>query len=64
MTDLIDKKTDGELLRSLLAEIAKAKNELSCAQGDIAKAQNRINFLIVLSNKLIERNGDLKNESK
>mgnify|MGYP000582980567 CR=1 FL=1 len=56
--DLLDTKTDDELLRSLLAEIAKAKNEINCAQTDIKKATNRLNFLIVVANKMIERNGD------
>lgn len=56
--DVIDSKTDKEILRSLLAEIAKAKNELNCAQTDLKKASNRLNFLIVLANKLIDRTGD------
>lgn len=55
MNDLLDAKSDEELLKSLLAETAKAKNEITCAQGDIAKAQSRLNFLIVLINKLIDR---------
>lgn len=58
--DMLDRKTDEELLRSFLAEIAKASNELRCARGDIEKATNRINFLLVLANKLIERQGDIK----
>lgn len=56
--DIIDNKTDRELLESLLAEIAKAKNELRCARGDLDKAQSRIGFLIVLANELINRQGD------
>lgn len=56
--DLIDKKTDEELLSSLLAEVAKAKNELKCARNDIDKAQGRLGFLILLANTLIERQGD------
>lgn len=56
--DIIDNKTDRELLESLLAEIAKAKNELRCARGDLDKAQSRIGFLIVLANQLISRQGD------
>lgn len=56
--DIIDNKTDQELLESLLAEIAKAKNELRCAKGDLDKAQSRIGFLIVLANELISRQGD------
>lgn len=53
--DPMNNKTDSELLKSLLAEVAKAQNELRCAQGDLSKAQSRITFLLVLINKLIER---------
>lgn len=53
--DLLDTKTDDELIRSLLAEAAKARNELRCAQTDIDKAQNRLAFVIMLTNKLIQR---------
>lgn len=56
--DIIDKKTDGELLQSLVAETAKAKNEVRCAQQDLQKATSRLNFVIMLTNKMIERNGD------
>ena len=56
--DIIDKKTDSELLQSLLAETAKAKNEVRCAQQDLQKAIGRLNFVVMLTNKLIERNGD------
>ena len=52
---VIDSKTDGELLRSLLAENAKATNELRCAQGDLAKAQNRLAFTVAVLNELIQR---------
>jgi hypothetical protein len=56
--DILDTKSDKELLRSLLAELAKARNELNCARGDIDKISNRINFLLVTANKLIERQKD------
>jgi hypothetical protein len=56
--DLLDNKTEEELLQSLLAELAKAKNELSCAKSDIAKITSRISFLIVVANTLINRQGD------
>jgi hypothetical protein len=56
--DIIDKKTDSELLQSLLAETAKAKNEVRCAQQDLQKATSRLNFVVMLTNKMIERNGD------
>jgi hypothetical protein len=53
--DLLENKTDKQLLESILAEIAKAKNEVACAKGDIAKAQSRLNFLIAVSNELLNR---------
>jgi hypothetical protein len=53
--DLIDQKTDDELVKSLLAEVAKATNELRCAQADVTKAQSRLQFALVLLNKMIER---------
>jgi hypothetical protein len=51
----IDSKTDAELLRSLLAETAKATNEIRCAQGDLAKAQNRLSFTVAVVNTMIQR---------
>ena len=56
--DIIDKQTDSELLQSLLAETAKAKNEVRCAQQDLQKATSRLNFVVMLTNKMIERQGD------
>lgn len=56
--DVLDNKTDKELLESLIAEIAKATNEIKCARGDLEKAQSRIKFLLVLAHTLIERQGD------
>jgi len=56
--NVLDSKTDKELLESLIVEIAKATNELKCAKADIDKAQSRIRFLLVLAHTLIERQGD------
>lgn len=56
--DILDKKTDEELLRSIIGELAKANNELRCARADVEKATGRINFLLVMANTLIERQGD------
>lgn len=56
--DVIDKKTDKELIESLIAEIAKASNEIKCAKGDIEKAQSRIRFCNLVLHTLIERQGD------
>ena len=53
--EVIDSKTTNQLLLSLLAEVAKATNELRCAQADVNKAQSRLQFAIVLLNKMIER---------
>ena len=56
--DILDNKSDRELLQSLLAELAKANNEVKCAQADLNKAQNRMKFLLLLANILIERHED------
>ena len=53
--DVIDQKTTEQLLQSLLAETAKASNELRCARGDIEKAQGRLQFVVAVLNNLIER---------
>jgi len=56
--EILDKLSDDELTQTLLAEIAKASNELACARRDIDKAQSRLKFLIVVANTLINRQGD------
>jgi hypothetical protein len=56
--DILDNKTDKELLQSLIAESAKVTNELKCAKGDLEKAQSRIRFLMVVAHTLINRQGD------
>ena len=58
MDDVLDRKNDLQLLTTLLPEIAKATSELRCAKADVAKATNRLNFALVLVNKMIERNKD------
>lgn len=55
MKDILDTKSTQELLDSAVAEMAKAANELRCAQGDLQKATNRQKFVLVLLNKLVER---------
>jgi len=42
-------------IKTLEAEIAKAKNELGCAEGDIAKAQRRIAFCLSALHNLKNR---------
>jgi NADPH-dependent 7-cyano-7-deazaguanine reductase QueF-like protein len=56
--NIIDSKSDKQLLDSLVAEIAKATNELRCAKDDLAKAQGRIKFLLVVVHELINRKKD------
>ncbi|CAB4137126.1 hypothetical protein UFOVP322_14 [uncultured Caudovirales phage] len=56
--DVIDDKNDKQLLQSMLAEIAKASNEIKCARGDIEKAQSRIKFITLLTHELIDRQKD------
>lgn len=56
--NIIDSKTDKELLESLLAELAKASNELRCAKDDLAKIQSRLSFVLAVANTLIKRQGD------
>jgi hypothetical protein len=56
--DILDQKTDEELLKSLLAELAKSRNELACAKGDIEKIAGRIGFLLAVTNTLINRSKD------
>lgn len=56
--DVLDKKTDIELVQSIQAETAKATNELKCARSDIEKATARLKFVVMLTHKLIERKGD------
>jgi hypothetical protein len=53
--DILDTKTDSELLRSIIAELAKARNEMACAKGDMDKASSRINFLLAVANTIINR---------
>ena len=56
--DILDQKTDKELIASLLAELAKTRNELACSKKDIEKATSRISFLLVVANTLINRKDD------
>ena len=51
----LDDKSDNDLLKSLLAEAAKARNEMKCAEGDLSKAQNRLSFILMLVNELLQR---------
>ena len=52
---ILDSKSHDDLMASLLAEIAKARNELSCAKADLDKASGRLTFLLAVVNNLINR---------
>ena len=56
--DILDQKTDKELLLSTLAELAKTSNELKCAKADLVKISSRLSFLLAVTNELINRQGD------
>jgi hypothetical protein len=56
--NIIDSKSDKELIQSLLAEIAKATHELRCAKDDVLKAQGRLSFVLAIANSLINRQKD------
>ena len=58
MNNILDEKTDAELLASLLASVAKAQNEIKSAESDLQKAVRRNQFNIMLINKLLERAKD------
>jgi hypothetical protein len=53
--DVVDQKTRQELMQSLVPELAKASNELRCAERDLAKARARLGFLVMVVNRLIDR---------
>ena len=56
--DILDDKSDQQIVKSIIGEAAKAKNEVACAQRDLEKAQSRLSFILVLANEMINRQGD------
>lgn len=56
--EILESKTDQEIIASILAESAKSTNELLCAKRDLDKASNRQSFIIVLINELKRRHID------
>jgi len=56
--NILDSKTDQEILQSLLAEVAKARSELTCAKRDVDKATGRLAFTLVLINTVLNRYRD------
>ena len=56
--DILKDKSDEQLLKTILGEVAKSTNELKCANSDINKANGRIGFILVLLNEMINRQKD------
>lgn len=56
--DVLQDKTNNALLVSMIAEMAKATNELKCAQTDLQKAKGRLQFCIAVANEMINRKED------
>jgi hypothetical protein len=56
--DIVDNKSNNELVQSILAETAKAQNEVACARRDLEKATSRLKFVVMVANIMIERQGD------
>lgn len=57
---------NNQLHHTIIKEVAKARNEIKCAESDIKKANSRLSFLIVIANELLSRT-DIKekdNEDK
>ena len=52
---VFDNKTEDEIYRSILAEAAKAVNELKCARGDLNQADVRLKFILAAINHLQQR---------
>ena len=52
---IVKDKTNQDLLASLLAEVAKAQNEIACARGDLDKATSRLKFVLMVVNELKDR---------
>lgn len=53
--DILQNKSSDNLLASLITEMAKATNEMKCAQNDLAKAKGRLQFCIAVANELLHR---------
>lgn len=44
-----------EIAQTILAEVAKAKNEIRCAENDLKKASSRLGFLVAVANELLNK---------
>tara|TARA_X000001382_G_C3152695_1_gene173486 strand:+ start:413 stop:595 length:183 start_codon:yes stop_codon:yes gene_type:complete len=51
LTDL----NNNQLHHTIIKEVAKARNEMKCAESDLKKANSRLGFLIVIANELLTR---------
>jgi hypothetical protein len=56
--EIIDQQSDQALIESLIPELAKASNELKCAERDLAKVKSRLGFLTLIANRLKERSDE------
>jgi hypothetical protein len=57
---IFDTKTLPEIYDSILAEIAKASNEIRCAKNDLAQAETRMKFVLATMHYL--KNKDMKDK--
>ena len=55
MSTIWNRNSIPDILRSLETELAKAQNEIKCASGDVAKAQNRVAFVLSAIHELKKR---------
>lgn len=60
--EVLKNKSRLHIEQTMLAELAKSSSELRCAQRDIEKISNRISFLLVLLNELLERSSEDKGD--
>lgn len=58
LMEVLQNKSNKELLQSMLAETAKTLNEVNCARKDLDKARNRLTFQIATLNEMINREED------
>jgi len=53
--EILNTKSDEDIISSIVAEIAKATNEIACGRRDLNKATSRLSFCLVLANELERR---------
>lgn len=64
--DLLNNKSTQQIAQSLIGEVAKANNEITCAVNDISKAKSRLSFCIAALNEINRReiNGSEETSNK